>query len=108
MEGCIKEAPQLPFYVPAMKRQQEKVLGFVVDVVGVKPTFAKTSLKRAAIVFSSEVGILHRTHTKNREKDTSDSWHPEITIWRQSPPEYAGGCTFELLQEPNQTNFFLE
>ena len=25
-----------------MKRRREKVLGFVVDVVGVKPTFAKT------------------------------------------------------------------
>ena len=73
MEGCIEEAPQLPFYVPAMKRRWEKVLDFVVDVVGVKPTFAKTSLKHAAIVFSSEVGILHRTCTKNGEKDTSDS-----------------------------------
>ena len=91
-----------------MKRRQEKVLGFVVNVVSVKPTFAKTSLKHASIVFSSEVGILHRTCTKSREKDTSNSWHPEIAIWRQSPPEYAGGCTFELLQEPNQTDFFLE
>jgi hypothetical protein len=84
-----------------MKPRGEKVLGFVVDVVGVKPTSAKTSLKRAAIVLSSEVGILHRTRTKNGGKNTSDSWHPEIVIWRRSPPEYAGGCTFELLQEPN-------
>ena len=65
------------------------------------PTFAKTLLERTAIVFSSEVGIPHRTCTKNGGKDTSDSWHPENVIWRQSPLEYTGGCTFELLQEPN-------
>ena len=63
-----------------MKRRREKVLGFVVDVVGVEPTFAKTPLKRAAIVLSREVGILHRTRTKNGGKDTSDSWHHEIAI----------------------------
>ena len=85
-----------------MKRRWEKVLGFVVDIVSVKPTFAKTSLKRAAIVLSSDVGILHGTGAKNGGKDTSDSWHPEIVIWRRSPPEYADAeCMLEFLQEPN-------
>ena len=58
MEGCITEAQQLPFYELAMKRRREKVLGFVVDVVDVKPTIFKTLLKRVTIVLSSEVGIL--------------------------------------------------
>ena len=71
-------------------------------------TTSLRKLKRVADVLSSEVGVLHRTRKKNGGKDTSDSWHPESIIWRQSPPEYAGGCTFKLLQEPNWTDGFLE
>lgn len=62
---------QLPFFEPAMKPRWEKVLVRVVDLFSVESTLGKTTwVKHFLMVLSSEVGILHRTCTKNGGKDT--------------------------------------